>query len=57
MTINTLNQLLITYHTHSLNLFIKNFLKIIQKLLKYKKTKLQILTTQSINKIKKNNIL
>lgn len=54
---DALDQLLVACHAHSLNLFVESFLKMVQKLLECEEAELQILATQSVSKMKKNNML
>lgn len=50
MSLEAMNQILLSCHAHALNLFIESFLKLIQKLLECHEHVLQILATQSFVK-------
>ncbi|KAK3089343.1 hypothetical protein FSP39_002879 [Pinctada imbricata] len=50
VAMDALDQLLMACHSHSLNLFVESFLKMVQKLLESNETELQILATQSFVK-------
>ena len=46
---DVLDQLLVACHSHSLNLFVESFLKMVQKLLEFDSPDLQVLATQSVS--------
>ncbi|XP_060082067.1 protein EFR3 homolog B-like [Ylistrum balloti] len=50
VAMDALDQLLVSCHSHSLNLFVESFLKMVQKLLELDEPDLQILATQSFVK-------
>lgn len=47
---DALDQLLVSCHDYSLNLFVESFLKMVQKLLECDEIELQILATSSVSK-------
>ena len=50
ISMDVLDQLLVACHSHSLNLFVESFLKMVQKLLEFDSPDLQVLATQSFVK-------
>ncbi|BFY99181.1 hypothetical protein BsWGS_02221 [Bradybaena similaris] len=50
ISMDILDQLLVSCHAHSLNLFVESFLKMVQKLLECEQPKMQIRATQSFVK-------
>lgn len=48
ISMDALDQLLVACHSHSLNLFVESFLKMVQKLLESDDPELQVLATQSV---------
>lgn len=51
IAMEAMDQLLVACHAQTLNLFVESFLKMIQKLLESTDPQLQILATQSLNKV------
>ena len=49
---DALDQLLVSCHDYSLNLFVESFLKMVQKLLECDEIELQILATSSVSRKK-----
>lgn len=49
ISMDVLDQLLVACHSHSLNLFVESFLKMVQKLLEFDGPDLQVLATQSVS--------
>ena len=50
IAMDALDQLLVSCHDYSLNLFVESFLKMVQKLLECDELELQILATSSVSK-------
>ena len=49
IAMDALDQLLVSCHDYSLNLFVESFLKMVQKLLECDEIELQILATSSVS--------
>ena len=50
ISMDILDQLLVSCHAHSLNLFVESFLKMVQKLLESSEPQMQIKATESVRK-------